>query len=130
MGCLNKLVLVLVAVFLVLALVVIVALLVSARAGSEGHKPAPGAARCIPEVTDIAVSTGNSIPGRDIVEVRGFLMVSKEGARPLTCDAVRTFLNEVRVQGGNAVIEFRISYEPSSSPWHLTAVYGTAVVAE
>ena len=121
---------VLVAVFLTLALVAIVALLVFARAEPEGHKPTTGAAKCIRAVTDIAVSTGSSIPSRDIVEVRGFLMVSKGGSTTVTCDTVRAFLDEVRAQGGNAVIEFRISYEPSVTPYHTTVVHGTAVVAD
>ena len=121
--------LVLVTVFLTLALVAVVALLVFARAEPEGHKPTTGAAKCIRAVTDIAVSTGSSIPSRDILEVRGFLMVSK-GSTTGTCDTVRAFLDEVRAQGGNAVIEFRIFYEPSVTPYHTTVVHGTAVVAE
>ena len=120
-----------VAVFLItLALVAIVALLVFARAEPEGHKPTNGAAKCIRAVTDIAVSTGSSIPSRDILEVRGFLMVSKRGTATSTCDTVRAFLDAVRAQGGNAVIEFRISYEPSPNPYHPAVVHGTAVVAE
>ena len=130
MSRLRTLWLVLVAVFLTLALVAIVALLVFARAEPEGHKPTTGAAKCIRAVTDIAVSTGSSIPSRDIWEVRGFLMVSKSGSTTRTCDTVRAFLDAVRAQGGNAVIEFRISYEPSVTPYHTTVVHGTAVVAE
>ena len=128
MSRLRTLWLVLVAVFLTLALV---ALLVFARAEPEGHKPTTGAAKCIRAVTDIAVSTGSSIPSRDIVEVRGFLMVSKRSTNG-TCDTVRAFLDEVRAQGGNAVIEFRISYEPSGTPnpYRTTVVHGTAVVAD
>ena len=132
MSRLRTLWLVLVTVFLTLALVAIVALLVFARAEPEGHKPTTGAAKCIRAVTDIAVSTGSSIPSRDIVEVRGFLMVSKRSTSTTgTCDTVRAFLDEVRAQGGNAVIEFRISYEPSGTPnpYRTTVVHGTAVVA-
>ena len=129
MSRLRTLWLALVAVFLTLALVAIVALLVFVRAEPEGHKPTTGAAKCIRAVTDIAVSTGSSIPSRDILEVRGFLMVSK-GSTTGTCDTVGAFLDEVRAQGGNAVIEFRISYEPSVTPYHTTVVHGTAVVAE
>ena len=129
MSRLRTLGLVLGAVFLTLALVAIVALLVFARAEPEGHKPTTGAAKCIRAVTDIAVSTGSSIPSRDIVEVRGFLMVSKSNTTG-TCDTVRAFLDEVRAQGGNAVIEFRISYEPAVTPSHTTVVHGTAVVAD
>ena len=93
------------------------------------HKPTTGAAKCIRAVTDIAVSTGSSIPSRDIVEVRGFLMVSKRSTTG-TCDTVRAFLDEVRAQGANAVIEFRISYEPSVFAYHTTVVHGTAAVAD
>ena len=113
-----------------LVLIAIVALLVFACAEPEGNKPTTGAAKCIRAVTDIAVSTGSSIPSRDILEVRGFLMVSKSGSTTGTCDTVRAFLDAVRAQGGNAVIEFRISYEPSVTPYHMTVVHGTAVVAE
>ena len=117
------------AVVAIVAIVAIVALLVFARAEPEGHKPTTGAAKCIGEGTDIAVSTGSSIPSRDIVEVRGFLMVSK-ASTTVTCNTVRAFLDEVRAQGGNAVIEFRISHEPSVTPYHTTIVHGTAVVAD
>lgn len=57
-------------------------------------------------------------------------MVSKGSTSAVTCDVVKTFLNEVRVQGGNAVIDFRIAYEPAVDPLHSTVVYGTVVVAE
>ena len=129
MSRLRRLWLVLVIVFLALALVAVVALLVFARAEPGGHKPTTGAAKCIRAVTDIAVSTGSSIPSRDIVEVRGFLMVAK-GSTSGTCDTVRAFLDEVQANGGNAVIEFRIFYEHSVTPYHRTVVHGTAVVAE
>ena len=125
----NTLWLVLGAVFPTLALGAVVALLAFACSGPEGPRPTAGAGRCVLAATDIAVATGSSIPNRDIVEVRGFLMVSKESTSG-TCGTVREFLDQVRAQGGNAVVDFRISYEPSVTPYHTTIVHGTAVVAE
>lgn len=88
-----------------------------------------GASSCFPQGTDILVSSTNDIPNTRIVEAKTLVMVSKSGT-PSPCGVMIPFLDEVRNQGGNAVIGFSSLVVPSVGPSRSIVFYGTAVVVE
>ena len=64
-----------------------------------------------------------------IVEAKTFVMVSKSStSRP--CEVMTPFLEEVRNQGGNAVIDFSSLVVPGPGRSPTIVLYGTAVVVE
>ena len=89
----------------------------------------PNAQVCFPQGSDIMVSNGTEIPKMRIVETKTFVMVSKQGRHNL-CEAAVAFMEQVRSQGGNAVIEFSSMIITEVYPHTAIAFHGTAVVVE
>ena len=64
-----------------------------------------------------------------IIEIKTLVMVSKPGRGNL-CGIAMAFMEQVRVQGGNAVIGFSSMVITDAMPRTVIAFYGTAVVVE
>ena len=84
---------------------------------------------CFPQGSDILVSNSDEIPSMRIIEIKTLVMVSKPGRGNL-CGIAMAFMEQVRVQGGNAVIGFSSMVITDAMPRTVIAFYGTAVVVE
>ena len=111
-----------------LVLVILATTLPSCDGQDNGTQPAV-AQICFPQGSDILVSNTNEIPNRKIIETKTFVMISKVGRSNL-CEAAVAFLEQVRNQGGNAVIGLSFMTVPSVDPRIAVVLYGTAVVVE
>ena len=112
-----------------LLVLVILAVAFPSCGGQDDELQLPKAQVCFPQGNDILVSNGTEIPNKRIVETKTFVMVSKQGHLNL-CEAAVAFMDQVRNQGGNAVIEFSSMVITEVHPRTVIAFHGTAVVVE
>ena len=102
----------------------------SACARTTDYMPPAELLSCFAKGTDILVSNGNDIPTMQIVTTKTFVMVSNRGLES-PCEVAIAFMEEVKKQGGNAVIGFSFSTLSSvAGRVHSIVIYGTAVVVE
>ena len=112
-----------------LLVLVILAVAFPSCGGQDDEAQLPNAQVCFPHGNDILVSNGTDLPNMRIVETKTFVMVSKPGHHNV-CEAAAAFMDQVRSQGGNAVIEFSSMVITEVHPRTVIAFYGTAVVVE
>ena len=84
---------------------------------------------CFPQDSGIVVSNTDDIPNMKIVETKRFTMVSGRGHSNV-CGIALAFMEQVRQQGGNAVIGFTSMSISDVTPLTVIAFYGTATVVE
>ena len=102
----------------------------SACARTTEDMPPAELRSCFAKGTDILVFNGNDIPAMQIATTKTFVMVSNRGIEN-PCEVAIAFMEEVKKQGGNAVIGFSFSTLSSvGGRVHSIVIYGTAVVVE
>ena len=115
---------------LLITLLLILAAAWSACARPTDDLPPAEVLSCFAKGTDILVSNCNEIPTMQIAETKAFVMVSNQGLEN-PCQVATAFVEEVKKQGGNAVIGFSFSTLSSvAGQVHSIIIYGTAVVVE
>ena len=108
---------------------VILAVALSACDRQDGEIQSAETQVCFPQGSDILVSNTDEIPSMRIIETKTLVMVSKPG-RSDVCGIARSFMEQVRDQGGNAVIGFSSMVITDVTPRTVIVFYGTAVVVE
>ena len=114
---------------LVTLVLVLVAVTLTACEDQDDETQPADTKVCFPQGSDILVSSTDDIPNMRIVETKTFVMVSKPGRRNL-CGIALAFMEQVRVQGGNAAIGFSSMVVTDVMPHTVVVFYGTAVVVE